>query len=75
MNFHVASRGVTLNFGFPAGGGGGGSCLNCSNKIIKNFPHSLRSLDLYKLKILFLLRQATKICISFYFCSVKVILL
>ena len=40
MNFHVACRGggVTINFDFPAGGGGGGwSCLNCSNKIIKNF--------------------------------------
>ena len=23
MNFHVASRRVTINFGFPAGGGGG----------------------------------------------------
>ena len=35
MNFHMASRGVTIKFDFPAGG----SCLNCSNKIIfeKNF--------------------------------------
>ena len=31
MNFHVASRGVAFNFDFPARG----SCLNCSNKIIK----------------------------------------
>ena len=36
MNFNEASRGVTINFDFPAGGGG--SCFNCSNKIIlKNF--------------------------------------
>ena len=35
MKFHVASRGVAINFDFPAGGGG--SCLNCSNKIIKQF--------------------------------------
>ena len=40
VNFHVTSRGVTINFDFPAGGGGG-SCLNCYNKIIKNFPRSL----------------------------------
>ena len=39
MNFHVASRGVTFNFGFPAGGGG--SCVNCSNKIIRFFSRSL----------------------------------
>ena len=24
MNFHVASRGIAINFDFPAGGGGGG---------------------------------------------------
>ena len=34
MNSHVASRGVTINFGFPAGG----SCFNCPNKI---FPRLL----------------------------------
>ena len=44
MNFHVASGGVAINFDFQAGRGGGGSCLNCSNKIIKIFPRSLRSL-------------------------------
>ena len=37
MHFHVASRGVAINFGFPAGG----SCCNCPYKIIKNFPCSL----------------------------------
>ena len=47
MNFHVANRGVNFNFGFPAGG----SCLNCSNKIMKNFPRSLHSLEFYKLKL------------------------
>ena len=49
MNFHVAivgggGGGVTINFDFPAGG----SCLNCSNKIIfKKIPRSLRSLVFY----------------------------
>ena len=44
MNFHLASRGgVAINFDFPVGGGGG-SCLNCSNKIIKKNSCSLRSL-------------------------------
>ena len=46
MNFHVA-RGVAINFDFPAGGGGGGACLNYSNKIIKKNPSSLRSLVIY----------------------------
>ena len=62
----MASRGVTFNFGFPARGWG--SCLNSSNKIIKNFPRSLRSLDFYKLKLLYLLRQATKFRSFFAFC-------
>ena len=63
MNFHVASRGVTFNFGFRAGG----PCLNCSNKIILKNP---RSLDFYKLNLLYLQRQSTKLC-SFYFCKCK----
>ena len=42
MHFHVASRGVAINFGFPAGG----SCFNCPCKIIKIIP---RSLGFYKL--------------------------
>ena len=42
MHFHVASRGVAINFGFPAGG----SCFNCPYKIIKICP---RSLGFYKL--------------------------
>ena len=46
MHFHVASRGLAINFGFPAGGGG--VCFNCPNKIIKNFPRSLSSLGFYK---------------------------
>ena len=37
MHFHVASRGVAINFGFPAGG----SCFNCPYKIIKIFPRLL----------------------------------
>ena len=42
VHFYVASRGVAINFGFPAGG----SCFNCPFKIIKIFP---RSLGFYKL--------------------------
>ena len=42
MHFHVARRGVAINFGFPAGV----SCFNCPYKIIKIFP---RSLGFYKL--------------------------
>ena len=34
MNFHVANRGVAIDFDFPAGGGGC-PCLNFSNKIKK----------------------------------------
>ena len=54
MNFHEASRvwGVTINFDFPAGGGEGGSCLNCSNKIIKNIS-SLASVLLINLRFYF----------------------
>ena len=47
MKFHVASRGVTINFFFPAEGEGGGACKNCYNKITKKFPHSLCSLDFF----------------------------
>ena len=49
MNFHVTSKGggVAINFDFPAGGGGGGSCLNCSNKIIKKKFSLARSLAFY----------------------------
>ena len=40
-NFHVASRGSPLTLAYQqcvcVVGGGGGSCFNCSNKIIKNF--------------------------------------
>ena len=42
MRFHVASKGVAINFGFLAGW----SCFNCPYKIIKKFP---RSLGFYKL--------------------------
>ena len=65
MNFHVASRGVAINFGFPAGG----SCLNCSDKIIiKNFLASLAHVLL--INLLYLVRQANKF-LSFYFCKCK----
>ena len=37
MHFHVARRGVAINFGFPACV----SCFNCPNKIIKIFPRSV----------------------------------
>ena len=40
MNFHVASRGVAINFDFPAGG----SCLNCSHKIITKISSLARVL-------------------------------
>ena len=45
MHLHMASRGVAINFGFPAGG----SCFNCPYKIINFFP---RSLGFYKIKLL-----------------------
>ena len=62
MILHVASReGVTINFDFPAGGGG--SCLNCYNKII----------CVLLINLLYLVRQGIKFH-SFYFCNAKVIL-
>ena len=52
MNFHAASRGGGSPLTLASQQGVGGSCLKCSNKIIKFFPHSLRSLDFLILKTL-----------------------
>ena len=49
MKFHVAIRGRGVPLTLLPSRGGGGSCLNCSNKIIKKIARSLRSLDFYKL--------------------------
>ena len=45
MNFHGVSKGVAIYFGSKAGGG----MFELFDKIIKNFPCSLRSLGFYKL--------------------------
>ena len=37
MKLHVASRGVTINFSFPAGGGGGGHVKIVTIKSLKIF--------------------------------------
>ena len=67
VNFHVASRGVAINFDFPAGVG---SCLNCSNKIIKK-NSSLASLaGVLLINVLYLVKQANKF-LNFYFCKCK----
>ena len=66
MNFHVASSGFAINFEFPAGGGG--SCLNCFNKIIKKKSMLARVL---LLNLLYQARQADTF-LSFYFASAKV---
>ena len=69
MNFYVASRGGSP---LTLASQQGGSCLNCSTKIIRNFPPKLSSLDFHKLKLLYLLRQATKLKIEvFYICKCK----
>ena len=68
MNFHVASRGggVTINFDFPAGG----SCLNCSDRIMKKIS-SLASLAcVFLINLLYLFRQANKF-LSLYFGKCK----
>ena len=69
MNFHVASRGggspLTLTFHQ-----GGGSCLNCSDRIIKN-NSSLASLArVFSINLLYLFRQANKF-LRLYFCKCK----
>ena len=62
MHFHVARRGVAINFGFPAGV----SCFNCPYKIIKNSPPSL---SFYKLNYLLghLISQFSKVILFWWF--------
>ena len=73
MNFHVASRGVAIYFDIPAGAGGGGSCLNCSNKIMTN-DSSLACLLLINLLYLVRTCRKTERFLFFIFASPKVIL-
>ena len=43
ISLWIVGGGITINFDFP----GGGSCLNCSKKIILKNPRLLRSLVFY----------------------------
>ena len=50
MNFHVVSiKKIIVGSPLTLASQQGVACFNCSNKIIKNFPRSLRSLGFYKL--------------------------
>ena len=60
MKFHVASRGVTIKFGFPAGW----------FMLIASLARFYK-----KNKLLYLVRQATKLLIYFIFASAKGIVL
>ena len=65
----LVGGGVAINFDFPAGG----SCLNCSNKIIKKNPRSLRLLVFYYfISYIWFVRPIN--FSAFIFASAKVIL-